>query len=255
MSFDKELIARRFSRAAGTYSSEAAVQRHIAERMSRLLCRFIPGDSCRWVVEFGCGTGFYSRLLLRELKPERLWLNDLCDSMGEACADILGDDVAFQCGDAETLPFPQETDLITSCSTLQWFDNPEAFFRKCHDCLTDDGYLAFTTFGPKNMQELSRLTGHGLAYRSRGELTKVLEPLYDIVYSGEETIRPRFDSPIQVLHHLKLTGVTGTSRHQWTRATLQSFAESYVRRFGDETSVPLTYHPIYILARKKRKEA
>ncbi len=252
MSFDKELIARRFSRASGTYSSEAAVQRHIAKRMTALLRRFVPETSGRRVVEFGCGTGFYSRLLLRDWEPEQLWLNDLCDRMSEACADMLGDGVTFHPGDAEAIPFPEGTNLITSCSTLQWFDDPEAFFRKCHDCLADDGYLAFTTFGQENMCEVSRLTGHGIAYRTQAELANALEPLYDLVYVEEEMLHPRFDTPMQVLRHLKLTGVTGTSRHRWTRAALQTFAESYVRQFGDEASVPLTYHPIYIVARKKR---
>ena len=62
------------------------------------------------------------------------------------------------------------TDLITSCSTLQWFADTERFFTRCHRFLSDGGILAFSTFGKRNMQEIHTLTGHGLEYFSLEEL-------------------------------------------------------------------------------------
>ena len=155
--------------------------------------------SFRHIVEFGCGTGCYSRLLLHALQPETLLLNDLCPEMRECICDLLPageplphkpllyDDkvelygakvplekakvplygtplispaVSFLPCDAETLDFPQGTDLITSCSTLQWFADTERFFTRCHHFLSDGGILAFSTFGKRNMQEIHTLTGH-----------------------------------------------------------------------------------------------
>ena len=78
--------------------------------------------------------------------------------------------VSFLPCDAETLDFPQGTDLITSCSTLQWFADTERFFTRCHHFLSDGGILAFSTFGKRNMQEIHTLTGHGLEYFSLEEL-------------------------------------------------------------------------------------
>ena len=160
---DKRLIAERFARARDTYSREARVQQQVAEKMLQLLTEHT--SLFHRIVEFGCGTGSYSRLLLDKLQPECLLLNDLCPEMRECLADLLPQNmVQFIPGDAEALDFPEGTDLITSCSTLQWFNDPEAFFTRCHRFLSEDGYLAFSTFGAENMREIRMLTGHGLEY-------------------------------------------------------------------------------------------
>lgn len=251
MNLNKHLIAERFGKAAGTYTQEACVQQQIADKMIGLLARHLPTRSLGNVVEFGCGTGTYSRLLLRSLRPQQLLLNDICSQMQAYCQELLNERVSFVSGDAETLPFPEGTELITSCSALQWFEHPEAFFRRCNGSLTPHGYFAFSTFGQQNMKEIRQLTGNGLPYRSIEELKTSLAPLYDIVYAEEEFISLSFEAPMQVLYHLKQTGVTGTAPHRWTRSGLQDFCKQYARQFGSGTTVSLTYHPIYIIAQKK----
>ena len=74
---DKQLISKRFSKAIATYPQEANVQRQIADKMIHLLTKHISFP-CSKVIEFGCGTGIYSRMLLQALRPEELFLNDLC---------------------------------------------------------------------------------------------------------------------------------------------------------------------------------
>lgn len=247
---DKQLIAERFSKASGTYTHEAAAQQQIAAKMMALLKQHISAP-CRRIVEFGCGTGIYSRMLLRTYQPETFLLNDLCPEMGAHCKELLNEQVCFRPGDAETEEFPNDTDLITSCSTLQWFDAPEAFFGRCHRFLKAKGYFAFTTFGPENMKEIRELTGHGLSYPTCEALEQALAPLYHPVHVEEEVITLSFDTPMQVLYHLKQTGVTGTTHKMWTRSDLHQFCEAYTRLFGSEESVSLTYHPIYIIAKKR----
>ena len=61
---DKQLIAERFSKAIATYPQEANVQRQIADKMIHLLTEHISFP-CSKVIEFGCGTGIYSRMLLQ----------------------------------------------------------------------------------------------------------------------------------------------------------------------------------------------
>lgn len=228
----------------------------------------------RHIAEFGCGTGCYSRLLLHTLQPQTLLLNDLCPEMKECICDLLPcnrhlhhtprlyDDnvelygnatttVRFLPCDAESLDFPQGTDLITSCSTLQWFADTERFFARCHRFLSDGGTLAFSTFGKKNMQEIHTLTGHGLKYLSLEKLKALLSPRFEILYTEEEVVSLPFGTPLEVLQHLKQTGVTGTEKRVWTRGRLQSFCNEYIRMCGNaDRSVSLTYHPIYVIARK-----
>ena len=117
-----------------------------------------------------------------------------------------------------------------------------------------DGLLAFSTFGATNMHEIRQLTGHGLDYPSIKELQALLSPGFDILHAEEEVISLPFPTPQAVLKHLKQTGVTGTEKRMWTRGRLQSFCEEYTTRFSDAAgNVSLTYHPIYIIARKKTK--
>ena len=295
-SIDKALVARRFAHARDTYGSEARVQQQVAEKMLRLLTAYActsatapDGNgalSFRHIAEFGCGTGCYSRLLLRTLQPETLLLNDLCPEMEECIHDLLTGGGRLPCApqagnasgvlydadvelygsspattavsflpcDAETLDFPQGTDLITSCSTLQWFADTERFFARCHRFLSDGGILAFSTFGKKNMREIHTLTGHGLEYLSLDNLKVLLSPRFEILYAEEEIVSLPFGTPLEVLRHLKQTGVTGTEKRVWTRGRLQSFCDEYIRMCGnDDRSVSLTYHPIYVIARKRER--
>lgn len=263
---NKQRIAERFSKASTTYPREANVQRQIADKMIRLLTQHIPSP-CSKVIEFGCGTGIYSRMLLRALHPEELLLNDLCPQMEYCCEDLLKEkQVSFLPGDAESVLFPNESTLITSCSALQWFESPENFFERCNALLNNQGYFAFSTFGKENMKEIRELTGNGLSYRSREELETALSSHFDILHSEEELIPLSFEDPMKVLYHLKQTGVNGlsspssTAENQrdssspspWTRRDLLRFCERYTQQFNQDTSVSLTYHPIYIIAKKKK---
>lgn len=248
---NKQLIAHRFTKAADTYTRAAVVQQQIATKMTALLRQHLPARPLNQVVEFGCGTGIYSRLLLQSLQPKQLLLNDICAEMEHACRDLLSPVVSFVGGDAERLPLPQESELITSCSTLQWFEEPDLFFQRCNQALATDGHLAFTTFGPKNMHEIRQLTQSGLDYRSLSELERALAPHYEIVHATEELLPLHFDTPMQVLYHLKQTGVTGTGGAGWTRDRLAHFCAQYATQFTEKSRVKLTYHPLYIIAKKK----
>ncbi len=253
---DKQLIAARFARARDTYPLEARVQGHVARTMLRLLTREV--GACRrfrHITEFGCGTGGYSKLLLQAFRPDTLLLNDLCPEMG-ACVEALGEAparVQFLAGDAETMEFPHGTELLTSCSTLQWFNRPECFFSRCRRFLADKGIFAFSTFGPENLQEIRSVTGEGLHYLSLDELTDALSESFDLLFAHEEKRVLRFDSPLHVLRHLRLTGVTGMGKAVWTRGRLDAFCQDYTRLYGDKAgAVTLQYHPIYIAGRVKR---
>lgn len=248
---DKDLITHRFSRAIDTYDREAVAQRQIAVRMGNMLNRYLP-PHCNRVLEIGCGTGFLTRRLLDMFRPDRLTLNDICPDMRNCFTDLLDTERAvFQAGDAELADFPAEQDLIVSCSALQWFVHPEKFFEHCNVLLNRRGHIAFSTFGQDNLKEVTAVTGNGLTYRSLEEWRQMLAPRYDIVAASEERIRMDFDTPLQVLYHLKHTGVTAVGRQTWTRNDLKRFCNEYARRFTEGERVTLTYHPIYMIARKR----
>lgn len=249
---NKTLIAKRFSKAVDTYDDEASVQQGIARKMATLLdehVEVVPNPS---ILEVGCGTGSFSRLLLERFNPCRTVLNDICPEVRDCLKDLLNDRITFFGADAESCSFNGGQNLITSCSAIQWFGSPESFFDHCHRLLADNGYLAFSTFGKENMKEVSFVTGSSLPYRSKEELEQALEGKFELIYSEEEKIELSFDSPMQVLYHLKRTGVTAVKGEMWTKGRLTSFCRTYNENFSDDNStVSLTYHPIYIIVKKK----
>lgn len=288
---DKTLVAERFARARKTYAREAKVQRQVAEKMIGLIEAHTARIKYRDIVEIGCGTGAFSRLLKERLQPESCLFNDLCPEMEEFVAalcdgnnpaagrrgcfettSLFESGIRFEAGDAEQLTFPRPLDLIASCSTFQWFSDLQRFFHRAHAALNDGGILAFTTFGEENMREIRSLTGSGLDYTSPSRLREMLhEASFDILHFEEEVVSLSFPSPKDVLKHLRMTGVTGTTKSMWTPHRFALFCREYEARFGVEKEtekkavekeagkevaeeakkgVTLTYHPIYIIARK-----
>ena len=247
---DKALIRHRFAKASGSYPRQAFVQRDIALRMADLIGRYVSPESHRRVLEIGCGTGLFTRAYLHRWCPERLVLNDLCPEVEPYFADLLGGQVSFVAKDAEALDFPSGQDLIVSCSALQWFDAPERFLLGCRKLLSGRGYIAFSTFGPRNAEEIRVLTDAGLPYRPLDELREVLSGAYRVVHASEACVQLSFPTPLDVLRHLKDTGVTGIRPCHWTREKLADFSMRYAGRYAaPDGGVPLTYHPIYIVCK------
>ena len=154
-------------------------------------------------------------------------------------------------GDIETLPLPGKFDLIISASTFQWFACPEKTYTRLSEHLFPGGWMVFSTFGENNFRELKILTGSGLTYQSLKEITVLLERDLEVLHAEEELYTLEFEDPLEVLQHVKKTGVNATSvSRQWTRGRLIDFSQEYKARFLVDGQCPLTYHPLYLICRK-----
>lgn len=249
---DKALIRERFARATSSYLKHASVQQHVADRMIGLLKAYVPSGFQQRVWETGCGTGLFTYRYLETFSPQEMWLNDICPEVETCFEPVVGERIHFVPGDAERLTPPEKVDLVVSCSALQWLDDPIGYLRRCREWLVQEGYVAVSTFGPKNMHELAVLADAGLAYLPFPFLLEeVRKAGYTVLYADEEQIDLSFPSAVDVLRHLKQTGVTGVVRQHWTRGRLEAFAHDYRTRFGrTDGTVPLTYHPIYLILKK-----
>ena len=111
--------------------------------------------------------------------------------------------------------------------------------------------MAFSTFGPRNMTELRPFAPHGLNYLSREELFSCLSSDFEVLCFEEQVDKLYFPEAIDVLRHLKKTGVNaGHSGRNWTKGTLQQFTRCYEKDLL-KNSFPLTYHPFYLICRKR----
>lgn len=275
---DKEIIASRFCSAIKSYGREAVVQKRIAQNLFDMLYGALGDRERMSIAEVGCGTGFLSNLIYENfiLKTNRcshLMLNDLCPSMKTFFDGW--QKTTFVCGDAEMI-FNSESsraynakrfDVIAATSVIQWFEDQIGFLKSCRNHLKEGGLIALSSFGRNNFKEIRSLTGMGLEYLSLEEYKEALRPCFEISEAGEEEIRQEFSSPTDILKHLKATGVNGLrptggtaddiraiqagKEFRWTKQRLSEFSREYIRLFGNGYSVVLTYHPVYLILRKK----
>jgi len=251
----KALMARQFARSRPTYDRSAIVQRYMARQLVRGIADAIGGHPCKNVLEIGCGTGLLTEQLVQRLDIGRLMLNDIVPDlplMARRCrCSRPGLHLELCPGDMESVPLPAEQDLVAANAVLQWAREPHAMLEKMTDALKPGGILAIATFGPSNLRETRDLTGASLHYLSRDELQLRLAVRTDVLECYEWLRTISFRSAYEVLQHLKRTGVNSLQRSYWSPRAVKEFCEGYESRFRAGNRVPLTYHPIIVVARRR----
>ena len=239
MSINKTQVKQRFARAKQSYTQQAIAQQQICDHLYALTMQHAP---FKQVFEIGCGSGNLTYLLAPH--AQTYIANDLYADV----KDFLPKGVQTCIGDAEQIDFP-EADLIVSSSALQWMNLP-VVLQKAHDALVSHGWLCVSTFGTQNVQEVKALTGQGLEYYSKQQLCDLFDQYgFEVLQAEEQTLVLEFETPLAVLHHLKETGVTANQANfRWTKQSLKQFCEHYQQRYQNK----LTYHPIYLIARRKQ---
>lgn len=249
---DKTEVKYRFKRNIETYDRYAAIQKQVVRHLSCLLENYLNYGP-RKVLEIGCGTGLLTQILYGKTGPAEWTVNDLVEEMCRKTVARLK--LPFSSclpGDIESVALPQDYDLIVSASTFQWFNDPQQVTVKLAARLKKGGLLAFSTFGRNNLYELKHLTGRGLNYPSITDWENWLSPEFEILHAEERKHILYFRQPLQILQHLKYTGVNGVNSSEiWTRGRLQQFCADYRRFFEQGLTYPLTYYPLYMIGRKK----
>lgn len=238
---DKRLVAKRFLKSASTYDENASVQRHISFHLWHMWhdATIVPPLS---ILEAGYGTGLLSKLFLENWRPYRVSLWDLAPQ--EIPLPEAGEIIK---GDAERLirQIPDSYyEAVASSSAMQWFDSPQRWLRNAIRVLTPGGILAVSSFGPDNFNEVSGVTQLPLRYYTLAELSAMLPDGCRVIAADEERITLNFDSPRDVLAHLKSTGVNSI------RGVATGLAEFIDRYPAIDGKYPLTYNPIYMIVQK-----
>ncbi|MCU4156141.1 malonyl-ACP O-methyltransferase BioC [Carboxylicivirga sp. A043] len=248
---DKALLKKRFGSAVSTYDAHAKVQVQMAVRLVEMAKDVLPKYQQN-SLEIGCGTGLLTREMMNEFAPDTYIGNDLVDGVSSTIEAIVNNKVSkytFLAGDAEHLKFPKQMDSIWSGATIQWVLQLQVFFSKLSSILKPDGYLVISSFGPGNYREVKNITGNGIVYQS---IEEIIEAAGDFELLKFEQWQEQlwFEKPMDILKHMRYTGVNGVTNCQWNKGKMQAFEVAY-EKYAQLEGYPLTYHPYLMIFKKK----
>ena len=204
------------------------------------------------VLVIGVGDGGVIKELTRYDQITRIDLVEMDEMVAEACRQYLPenacrlDDSRVHIYYENALKFirrcENKYDLIISNAVFQWIENLEEFISSLQTHLNLGGSLIFSTFGVENFREIYHVLGKSLPYKGVKEYEAIFKNTPHII---EEEIRVlAFQTPKDILKHIKNTGVNALNETYWTKSDMQNFENGY-RNFCSGTPT-LTYNPIYI---------
>lgn len=249
---NKALIQKRFRRAGAGYNDAAVVQQQMANKLvSRLLD--ISGSCYPLALETGAGSGLLTNLLHKKLNIDTLHANDIIEECPAALKSLISSGwLTYLAGDAEQLTKPEKPyNLIISNAAIQWFDHPLDTLNRWIDWLAPNGLLAFTTFGPEHFKALSLTINSGLDYLHSQTIITSLLAKAECLWFDESLERLQFASFIDLLRHLKATGVNALKPRHWSKSDMTFYAGRYRASGPDDKTYTLTYHPYWFIFRKR----
>ncbi|RQP04253.1 MAG: methyltransferase domain-containing protein [Paracoccus sp. BP8] len=238
-------VARSFARGMATYDGAALAQRRIAARLFAAYRRAAPGHCPARVLEAGYGSGHLTRHLLG-LRPARLWLNDL------AAPELPGVAADYLPGDVAEVALPGAVELAASASMIQWVPDPARVVGRLCRAVAPGGYLALSGFAPGHFPELRDLGSRAAApsYLTGEEMAALLPAGWQVRGAGEWRIALHFPGALEVLRHLRATGVNACAGQIRSPGALRDFMARYEARQGGGRGVALTYVASWLVARK-----
>jgi len=250
-------VLRRFSAGAARYEAHAYAQRLAAADLlayTEASVGSAPGrDPVRpiRILEPGCGTGLYTRMLLGAFQGASVFGVDISEAMVRVAKRGIDDPRArFAVADAEEIATGRY-DLVTSNAAFQWFLSFPRTLARMAFLLSGGGLLTFSFFGPETYAELDaalRASEHGriardgarvaaVAFHSREEISDALStvfPRWDVV---ERTYRQEFPTLADLLRSIRYTGTRGSGgRESWSPGKLARIEEVYRERTGGITA-------------------
>jgi len=239
-----KFIKKQFEKSMKDYDKNAVVQTMTADILLTELGKI--SNVFENILEIGAGTGLLTRHLVSLIKFKNFYANDLVEKSKLYIEKIIPD-VKFLCGNILKIKPVRKMDLVISNAVFQWFQNQDKAVKTIKTMLVPNGILAFSTFAPDNFRELKETTGLALNYKTENELVQILKNNgFEILYAKTFNRVMEFNTPLELLAHLKHTGVNSLSEKIWTVKKVREFCDIYSRKYPRPQ---LTYSPVIIICR------
>ena len=189
-------VRRAFSGATNTYDEHAVLQREVADRLLQHI-EFAKIDPRR-ILDIGCGTGYFTRLITRRFKKADVTALDLSEGMVRCTSQARGRRMPWHgkrhhvVSDGCLLPFADGSfDLVCSSLAMQWTSDPLLMMQEMRRVLAPGGVMLFSTFGRRTLSELRQ----SLAEISNERAGLVL-PFPDITSLGDSLMNLAVELPV-----------------------------------------------------------
>lgn len=167
----KELTIKEFSKAAKVYESGHAGIYEMCKEDYPFISAELQKEEYHDLLDCGCGTGPMISLL-HEQDPDKNYTGlDLTPKMIEAAQAKHLSNTAFVIGDAEAMPFADESfDAVICSNSFHHYPDPASFFKEVHRVLKLQGRLILQDYTAGKLllwlmnhteMPLANLIGHG----------------------------------------------------------------------------------------------
>lgn len=249
----KDKIAANFTASAPYYDHNAGLQQLAAKSLTKRLTEIKVQIPAGPVLEVGCGTGAVSKELVIALPDRHLTLVDLAPGMinknRSALEPLISANpnrVEWQTCDAETITTRNHYALITSCLTMQWFDDLHGSLNRLCSALIPGGILLCSYLGDQSFPEWRQAsTALGLPCTANSlpnaDLTQAsMSALGHQTATQVEMVQISYPTVHDFFRSLKKTGTsTATSSNQLTRSQMKRLINGWQDQ--SQSAIIVTY--------------
>jgi malonyl-CoA O-methyltransferase len=255
-------VAESFDKGAQKYDASAQVQRQAADLLAAELICLKPNLPDGAVLEIGCGTGLFTRHLIRLCAEREVTASDISSEMLKACQSNVPKGCSFVLLDADEAHLASKFALIASAFSAQWFKQLDGTLDKLMNLLVPGGCLLFSVPTEDSFPEWKSMCARSGVLFTGNQLPAKQDFLTFAQQRGFASNfwskRIRFDYSSSLAFFKSLKDLGATTKIQAKRDDNQLVAYSaqlrHLIKFWDReagASVPLTYDVLIGYLRKE----
>lgn len=249
---NKTIITKNFSAKANLYSNNSPIQLLSSQKLINYLSQnsLINFNSKHNItaLDIGSGSSFIAQNLFNFYNNIHLYEIDLCQSMLDNYTSI-SNIITKICGDIENIDFANESfDLIFSCFSLQWIDDPQKLFIKIQKILKNSGFFIGCFPTNKSFQNMKNIPIKIKNLPDKDSCYKILNntKLKEVLVENIQ-ISKSYDNVINALKSFKSNGSNYSNTNFNNFKNLKKF---YLNNFKNNVNFEIDWHITYFIYKK-----